>query len=275
MSLWQSILLGLIQGLTEFLPISSSAHLVLAPYLLGWQIPAEIAFVFDILVQVATLAGVVTYFWADLVAIARAVLQGFLQRQPWSTPEARLGWRLVLASLPAGLFGLAIKDHVEAAFANPLATAGFLLVTAGLLLVAERLGQQKRSFEQVTWQDALWVGAFQALSIFPGISRSGATITGGMLRGLERPAAARFSFLMSVPIMFAAGLWALIDLPEAMQAVSLTWNALLPIFLPGLLSAAMAGYLSIRWLLRFLLQRSLVFFAVYCLVISLITYVLS
>lgn len=144
MTLFQSILLGIVQGLTEFLPISSSAHLVIVPYLLNWQIPPEQAFVFDVLVQVATLVAVIAYFWKDLVAIARSVMQGIIQKAPFAKSEARLGWLLILASIPAGLFGLLVKNAVELAFNSPVTTSLFLLVTAGLLVVAELIGKRKR-----------------------------------------------------------------------------------------------------------------------------------
>jgi undecaprenyl-diphosphatase len=259
MSILQSILLGIIQGLTEFLPVSSSAHLVLVPYLLGWEINPEQAFIFDVLVQVATLAAVIVYFWNDLFNILRAVVTGVLQRKPFDDPQARLGWLLVLASVPAGLFGLVVKDAVEAAFNSPTATAFFLFITAGLLLVAERAGKRQRELDTLTWKDALWIGMFQAAAIFPGVSRSGSTIAGGMTRDLLRPAAARFSFLMSVPIMLAAGFLALLDLLEMPGA-----GENLLVFLPGFLAAAVVGYFAIRWLLAYLAHHPLYIFAIYC-----------
>jgi undecaprenyl-diphosphatase len=259
MTIFQSILLGIIQGLTEFLPVSSSAHLVLVPFLLGWKIPADEAFIFNVLVQDGTVVAVIAYFWKDLWAIIRAFLHGIWQRQPFAEHNARLGWYLILATIPAGLLGVLIKDQVEAAFASPTATAFFLLLTAGMLLVAERIGKKSRPIETLTWLDALWMGVAQALAIFPGISRSGATITGGMLRDLDRPSAARFSFLMSVPVMLAAGLLALLDLFDLPNLSSMA----LPVAI-GFFTAAVVGYLSIRWLLDYLARRSLTGFAIYC-----------
>jgi undecaprenyl-diphosphatase len=259
MTLFQSILLGIIQGLTEFLPISSSAHLVIVPYLLGWQIPEVEAFIFNVLVQVATLVAVIIYFWRDLWAIARAFIRGLFQRTPFQDPQARMGWYLILATLPAGILGLLVKDVVEAAFASPMVTAGCLLITAGLLLVAERVGKRSRPLEDMNRKDAVWIGCAQALAIFPGISRSGASITGGMVKDLERPAAARFSFLMSVPIMLAAGLLASLDLLKIPS-----FTALLDVFIPGFLVATLVGYLSIRWLLKYLTRHPLYIFSIYC-----------
>ncbi len=259
MTLLQSILLGIIQGATEFLPISSSGHLVLIPHLLGWEIPAQDAFVFDVLVQVATLAAVIAYFWDDLYAIGRALLQGLWQRQPFAEPQARLGWLLALATIPAGVAYLLFAEAFERAFSNPLMTALFLLGTALLLLVAEKVGQRRRAFAEISWIDALVIGAFQILAILPGISRSGATITGGMVRNLDRPSAARFSFLISLPVMLAAGLIGVLELLQIPHFISL-----LPTYLAGFAAAALVGYIAIRWLLRFLTQRPLYIFAIYC-----------
>jgi len=270
MTVLQSILLGVIQGLTEFLPISSSGHLVIVPYLLGWQIPATDAFVFDVLVQVATLVAVIVYFWNDLIALAKAMLLGLKNKSPMKTPQARLGWNLILATIPAGIIGLLLKDTVENTFANPKLTALALFLTATLLIIAERVGKRDRNLEQLDWKDALWIGFLQVLAIFPGVSRSGATIAGGMTRDLERPTAARFSFLLSIPIMLAAGLLATYDLIRSPYILRL-----LPTFIPGFISAAVVGYLAIRWMLRFLVGHSLYIFAVYCTVMGLLVIVSS
>ncbi len=263
MTLLQSILLGLLQGLTEFLPVSSSAHLVLVPYLLKWQIPPDQAFVFNVLVQVATLFAVIAYFWKDLVEIVLGVISGIFKGKPFDTASARLGWLIVLATIPAGVIGILIKDAIEHAFSSPTITAAFLIVTAGLLLLAEKIGKRQKDLSQISWKDALVIGFAQALATFPGISRSGATIAGAMTRDLQRPAAARFSFLMSIPIMLAAGALETLDMfniPGAGQ-----W---IPVFIPGFIAAAVVGYLSIRWLLKFLVSKPLTIFSVYCLVLG-------
>ncbi len=258
MTILQALILGIVQGLTEFLPISSSAHLVLTPHFLGWDLPTEEAFVFNVLVQVGTLVAVIVYFWKDLLDIAQAVVQGLFKRQPFLSAESRLGWYIILATLPAGLAGLWLKNSVEAAFNSVPATAFFLLGTAGLLVAGEYLGKRQRSLEKLGWTDALVMGIFQALAIFPGISRSGSTISGGMLCGLDRQAAARFSFLMSIPIMLAAGLLSILDLstiPNASQFV--------PALAAGFITSAAVGYLSIRWLLAYLNRHSFYAFAIY------------
>jgi undecaprenyl-diphosphatase len=265
MTILQSIILGIIQGLTEFLPISSSAHLVITPYLLGWTIPAQEGFTFDVLVQLGTLVAVIAYFRHDLWSILRAVFVGIVNRRPFSEPMARLGWLLVLATLPAIIAGVFFKDLVEQAFGSPLAAALFLLVTAALLVVAERIGHRTRQLEAVNWKDALVVGLFQAISLLPGVSRSGATISGGMIRDLDRPTAARFSFLMSVPVFLGAGALAVVDLiklPDAFMQV--------PALVAGFITSMVAGYLSIRWLLGYLAKRSLYSFAIYCVALCLL-----
>jgi undecaprenyl-diphosphatase len=269
MTLLQSIILGIIQGLTEFLPISSSGHLVIVPELLGWQFPAQDAFVFNVLVQVATLIAVIVYFWHDLLEIIKATLNGIRERHPFATPNARMGWYIVLATIPAGLAGLLLNNWVEQAFDNPSVVAIFLMGTAFMLLIAELLGKRQHRKDQLTWLDALWIGIAQSLAIFPGISRSGATITGGMLRNLKRPSAARFSFLISVPIMLAAGLLAIIDLLQIPH-----WATLLPNFIAGFIAAAVVGYLSIRWLLNYLQHKPLYIFAAYCATLSIISLII-
>ena len=266
MNLYQSILLGILQGLTEFIPISSSGHLVIIPYLLNWQIPIEDAFIFDVLVQVATLLAVFVYFWNDLRSILQALLAGTLEGKPFSTPLARLGWYIILATIPAGVIGLAAKEVIEKAFDSPFTSALFLLATAGLLLVAEMAGKRNRALEQISWKDALWIGFCQALAIFPGISRSGSTIVGGMTRNFDRTSAARFSFLTSVPIMLAAGFLAAVDLagqPDMSHKLSIYW--------PGFLTAATTGYLAIRWLLGYLSRHPLYIFSLYCTALALLT----
>jgi undecaprenyl-diphosphatase len=259
MTLLQALVLGLVQGLTEFIPVSSSAHLVLVPWLLGWHFPPEATFVFDVLVQLGTLLAVFAYFWHDLLSIARGVLAGLAQRRPLGSPEARLGWLVVLATVPAVVLGYAFKDFFAGLFSDPASTAALLLVTAGLLVFSEWYGRRLRGLETLTWLDALVVGLMQALAILPGVSRSGATMAGGLARGLDRPAAARFSFLMSVPVMLGAGLVAVNDL----LAIPDFGVYVLPIA-AGFAAAAVVGYACIGWLLGYLGRRTLYAFAAYC-----------
>jgi len=222
-------------------------------------------FVFDILIQVATLAAVIAYFWDDLSSITIAILRGLWQKKPFDNKDARMGWLLGLATVPAGAAYLLFSDTIERAFGSPLATALFLFGTAALLLFAERIGRRDRNFEVIQWIDALVVGSFQVLALFPGISRSGATITGGMVRNLDRLSAARFSFLISFPIMVAAGFIGIVEMIKLPNTISR-----IPMFLPGFVTAAVVGYISIRWLLRFLNKQPLYSFAIYCAVFGII-----
>jgi undecaprenyl-diphosphatase len=259
MTLIQSIILGIIQGLTEFLPISSSAHLVLIPDLLGWHIPEAQVFPFGVLVQMGTIIAVILYFWNDLWKIIKAFVKGLIDRKPFEDPNARLGWYIILATIPAVLSGMLLKSKVEAAFNDPNATAFFLFGTAALLVLAETLGKRTHNLMSMTWFDALWMGLFQAISIFPGISRSGSTIAGGMFRNLDRASAARFSFLMSIPVMLGAGAVSISDVLKVPDLASFV-----PKILVGIVVALLVGYLSIHWLLGFLTKRSFYWFALYC-----------
>jgi undecaprenyl-diphosphatase len=261
MSLLQALILGIVQGATEYIPVSSSAHLVLVPWLLGWP---DSPFTFEVLVQWGTLVGVFVYFWRDLWDIVVSVFVGLARRQPFATASARMGWYIVLGTLPAVVFGLLLKDIFEAAFSEPILVAALLLGTAAILVIAERFGRRERGTRDFGWLDALIVGFWQVAALLPGISRSGATIGGAMLRGFDRPAAARFSFLLSVPALLGAGVLAIGDLLEAGNVL-----ADLPALAVGFVAAAVTGYACIRWLLSYLQRRSLMVFAVYCVLFSL------
>jgi len=263
MTLLQALILGIVQGLTEFLPVSSSAHLVLVPHLLGWNLAKEFVFPFDVLVQLGTLAAVIVYFRKDLAEIVKSVIRGLQRRQPFKEVPARIGWLAILATIPAGILGLLFKDKVETAFHSATATSLFLFVTAGLLLAAEFIGKRKKDFEKLTVLDALWIGIFQAISIFPGVSRSGSTIAGGMMRNLDRKSSGQFSFIMAIPIFLAAGflgIKALFGLPKL--------ASYLPALLIGFFAAGIVGFFAIRWLLGYITNHSLLPFAGYCLVLG-------
>lgn len=270
MTAFQAFILGIVQGITEFLPVSSSGHLVLTPYILDWHIPEEQVFVFDVLVQIGTLVAVIAYFWKDLWAILRVTATTFWKPGAFQQDEVRLGAYLIVATIPAVLFGVLFKDAVEAAFSNPSFTIAALIFTALLLNAAERASKRTRTMDEIGWTDALLVGIFQVLALFPGVSRSGATISGGMFRNLDRASAARFSFLMAVPVMLGAGGLALFDL----FAVPDMEAFLVPMGI-GFITAGVVGYFSIRWLLRYLTHNSLTTFSIYLIVISTLILVLK
>jgi undecaprenyl-diphosphatase len=275
MSPLQSLFLGLVQGLTEFIPVSSTAHLILVPWLLGWTLDANTAFVFDVLLQLGTLVSAVVYFWRDLWNILRAVLGGLRRGQPFASTDARLGWLIVIGTLPAGIIGLTFKDFFEGLHEQPVIVAGILLAAAALLFVSDRLGQHTRNAASLTWLDAFIIGCAQALALLPGISRSAATISGALLRNMERPAAARFSFLLMIPAMLGANVVAVRDLMAIPH-----FTTYLPSLGMGFIAAAVVGYACIHWLLSYLARQSLRVFAWYrigfgafCLVAALLSMV--
>lgn len=265
MTIIQAIILGIVQGLTEFLPISSTAHLVIVPFLFKWDLNPDFVMVFNTLIQLGTLVAVIIYFWHDLLTIAKAWFQGIKQRQLFKDPDSKLGWLLILATIPAGILGLLLQSKVREVMGSAVATAIFLFVTAALLTVTELWSRQTRDMTHLTPLDAGIIGLFQAVAIFPGISRSGATISGGMWRGLKRESAARFSFLMSIPVMLAAGL---LEVVELFEIPGLT--AMIPQLLFGFVVAGIFGYFSIRWFLGYLKRKSLLPFAVYCAVLAIL-----
>ncbi len=261
MNIFQAFLLGIIQGLTEFIPVSSSAHLLIAQKLLGIA-SSDAIFSFMVLVQLGTLLALIIYFWKDLLAIVVETLKNLGGLRNFNTlPEnAKLGWYIVIATLPALVAGFLLKDLVELLFKTPLLEAAIRLFTAAILLtLAERLTSKKRQLSSMTWFDAFFIGLMQIIAVFPGASRSGTTISGGMFRGFDRPAAARFAFLMSVPVMLAAGGYEMLDV---LKMPGLT--NFLPLLAVGFLTAAVVGWLAIRWLLQYLNRHSLAVFAAYC-----------
>jgi len=263
----QAIILGVLQGITEFLPISSSGHLVILPYFLNWQLPAKEMFIFNVLVQIGTLVAVIFYFRKELIAIISGFLKQLFAGTPFATHEARMGWLLITATIPAGLAGIFLQDIVEDAFTSPLFAGIALIATAALMFAAEMISQRVGNSQDITLVDSLVMGLMQALALFPGISRSGSTISGGMMRHLKRSAAGKFSFLMSIPIMLAAG-----GLSTYQMVTEVTnLSEFLPIMAIGFLTAMVVGYIAIRWLLKFLTKHSLIYFSIYCAVLGVIT----
>lgn len=256
MSVLEAIILGIIQGATEFLPVSSSGHLVLFPAIFGLTQPSLNIIA---VAHLGTLVAVLIYFRFELWAIVTAVLAGLWRRSPLDTLDARLGWYIAIGSIPAATAGLLLEDVFDEIFGNPTAAAFFLLVTALLLVLGERMLTGVKSLSTMTWPDAIIIGFFQMLALFPGISRSGSTITGGLWRGLNRETAARYSFLLGVPAILGAGLLSIIDLAQS-GTLSLEW----PVLLAAFLSAAIVGYACIYFLLAWLRSHSLYIFAAYC-----------
>ena len=267
MSLLQAFILGIIQGLTEFIPVSSTAHLLIGQKVLG--LPANDAmFSFLVLVQIGTIISLFVYFWKDLISILVDTLKnlGGLRDFPSLPDNAKMGWYIMIATVPALLAGYLLKDAVEALFRLPLLEAAIRLFSAAVLLsLAEWLTQKDRQLDSMSWLDALVVGLFQIIAVFPGASRSGSTISGGMFRGFDRPSAARFAFLMSVPVMLAAGVYEMLDVIHMPGLAEF-----LPALAVGFITAAIVGWLAVRWLLSFLGKHSLYAFSIYCAVVGII-----
>ena len=254
MSILYALILGIIEGLTEFIPVSSTAQMLVGQTLL--RIPASDAMTaFLAVVQLGPLVALILYFFKDLWRLVGA----FFAR-PFSTPDNRLAWYVIIATIPALLVGFLLRDAVEALFRQPLLEAAIRMFSAAVLLtLAELIGKRTHSLDRMNWLDALIVGLFQILAVFPGASRSGATISGGMLRGLDRPAAARFAFLMAAPVLLAAGGY------ESLKLLKLpNLGSLAPAFAVGMLVAGVVGWFSIKWLLGYLNRHSLYVFAIYC-----------
>jgi undecaprenyl-diphosphatase len=264
MTALQAFLLGIIQGLTEFIPVSSTAHLLISQSILN--IPADDAmFSFLVIVQLGTIVSLFAFYWKDLISILKATLN-FKQ----ATPERDLGIYIVVATIPALIAGYLLKDAIEELFKQPLLEASIRLFSAAILLtLAEWLTKKSRSLESMTWLDALIVGLFQIIAVFPGASRSGSTISGGMFRGFDRPSAARFAFLMSVPVMLAAGGYEMLDVLKMPDL-----GEFLPLLAVGFVTAAIVGWFAIKWLIDYLSKHSLYVFAAYCAVVGTIVFFL-
>jgi len=256
-SCWHALVLGVVQGLTEFLPISSSAHLKVVPVLLGWGDPGVS---FTAVIQLGSIVAVFAYFWSDLQQVGRAIVRA-LRHGQWANPSARLGVAMAVGTLPILVAGLAIKrwlpDYDNSPLRSMASIAIVSIVMAALLALAEWVGRRSRVLEQVGVRDGVLVGLAQALALVPGVSRSGSTLTAALLTGWKRDAAARFSFLLGLPAITLAGL------AELKDALATPANGgALPLFV-GLLSAGVVSWLAIAWLLRYLQRHGTWVFVLY------------
>jgi undecaprenyl-diphosphatase len=255
-SVFEAIVLGITQGLTEFLPISSTAHLRIVPAFAGWEDPGA---AFTAVVQLGTMAAVVIYFRRDLLRIGLAWLRSLRDESVRRTLDARLGWYIFIGTIPIGIFGLIFKDQIESG-ARDLYLIGSALIVLGLLLLAaERAASHERPLERITTRDGLLIGLAQALALVPGVSRSGSTITAGLFLGFDRPSAARFSFLLSVPAVVLSGLFEFASILDGSEDTQAGLGALAI----ATLMAFVVGYASIAWLLRYLVRHSTIVFVIY------------
>ena len=260
----QAALVGLLQGLTEFIPISSSAHLELAPWIAGWEPDGLVgSLAFDVFLHLGTLVALLAYFARDWVRYAAAWVASLRERRIGDDPDRRIAWLLLAATIPAAVIGFALEGLIADAFhgdSDParLAIAGFLVLGAAALWLADRLGSRSRELDAITAPTALTIGFSQALALLPGISRSGATITAGLALGLTRESAARFSFLLATPITLGAGLYG----SRRLLTEAHTGTEWLAIGV-GFVVAALSGLLAIGFLLAWLRRRSVTAFSVY------------
>ena len=256
-AIWRDFVLGVVQGLTEFLPISSTAHLKVVPVLVGWGDPGVSAIA---VIQLGSIAAVIAYFRVDLAGVARGI-SGALRRGQWREPEARLGIAMAIGTIPILLAGLVIKAYWPGYETSPLrsvpAIAVVSIVMALLLALAERLGPRSKDIAKVQGRDGLVVGVAQALALIPGVSRSGSTLTASLFDSWKRPDAARFSFLLGIPAITLAGL---VELRSAFTELSV--GGVLPL-LVGIVTAAVVSWLAIDWLLKYLQRHSTWIFVVY------------
>ena len=261
---WHALVLGIVQGLTEFLPISSTAHLKVVPVLLGWGDPGV---AFTAVIQLGSIAAVLGYFRKDLAEVGAGVARAFRHGQ-WNDPPARLGVAIALGTVPILLAGLAVKVLLPGYETSPLRSLTSIaivsIVMALLLAVAELAGRRRRLLEAVTPRDGLLVGLAQALALIPGVSRSGSTLTASLFDGWRRADAARFSFLLGIPAITLAGL---VELKTAFGSVAT--GGVIPM-LVGIAAAAVVSWLAIAWLLRFLQQNSTWIFVIYRLLFGLV-----
>jgi undecaprenyl-diphosphatase len=254
LSFFQAIVLGVTQGLTEFLPISSTAHLRIVPAFAGWRDPGA---PFTAVVQLGTMAAVLIYFRRDLWRIARTWVLSLRQPELRGERDARLGWYLVLGTVPIAILGFAFKGPIEHGARNLYVIGSALIVFGLVLLAADRAGRHSRSLEEIDTRDGIFIGLAQALALIPGVSRSGATISAGLLRDFDRVSAARFSFLLSVPAVVLSGLF------ELRKFVGHGANTSGGALVVATLLAFLVGYASIAFLLRFLVTHTTLPFVVY------------
>ncbi len=255
MDLLQAIILGIVQGLAEPLPISSSGHLILVPWLIGWP---EHSLTFDVALHGGTALAFIVYFWRDWISLIGAFFAGLASRDFYSDYQRRLSLYILVATIPGAVFGVILESTVENAIRTPLLVAVLLMAMGVVLYVADHVSSRKRTINQLNMGDALIIGFSQALALIPGVSRSGITITAGLLRGVNRADSARFSFLLSGPIVTGAFLYNMAKMIRG----GFPADERVP-FIVGIAVAAVVGYAAISFLLGYLQKRSLTLFVVY------------
>ena len=260
----QALVMGLVQGLTEFLPVSSSGHLIVVPELLGWRDPFIDSLAFSVMLHIATLAALLVYFRAEWLRIVPAGLAALRDRSFRGDPDRKLAWLLALTTIPAIVAGVLLNDPIENAFREARLVAVTLVIGAVILWLADRWGSQRREIADVGVGTALAIGVAQAVALVPGISRSGISISAGLFAGLTREAAARFSFLMATPVTALAGAWEVRKLLTGEAGVDVSIGPLVV----GMVAALVSGLFAIAILLRFVRTHSLGVFIVYRVILA-------
>ncbi|SKB10435.1 undecaprenyl-diphosphate phosphatase [Aeromicrobium choanae] len=254
MDLLRSVILGIVQGLTEFLPISSSAHLAIVPQLLGWEDPGA---AYTAVVQIGTELAVILYFWRDIWTIGSGWVRGVFSAKARQAPEWRMGWFIIIGSLPIVILGLLLEDLIDREFRN-LWFIGTMLIVLGLVLgLAERIGRKTKPIGDLSTRDAILLGVAQACALVPGVSRSGATISMGLFLGYERQAATRYAFLLAIPAVVGAGVYKLKDIPGGENAYGIGPT------LVGTVVSFVVGLAVIHWLLQYVSNHSYKPFVIY------------
>lgn len=271
MLILQAILLGIIQGATEFIPVSSSAHLIIIPWLFGWKDAALTSLTFDVALHIGTLIAVLVYFAGEWVRLIRAGIASLLERKIGNDPDRRLAWYILIGTIPGGLAGVFGEKKIEALFHQPgvqIQTSAMIVMAVIIALLgtalyfADKLASHARKLEKYTLKDVILIGLAQGLAIFPGVSRSGSTMTAALALGSERESAAKFSFLLSAPIIAGAGAKSLVELFKGIStgAIASSETILFPI---GVIVAAVSGFVCIRFMLHFLQRNSTRVFVYY------------
>jgi len=268
MSWLQVVVLSIIQGLTEFLPVSSSGHLAIASKLF---FQGDAGASFTAVSQLGTESAVLVYFFRDIVRILKAWFNGLLVKAHRDNPDYRLGWYVIIGSLPIAVLGLLFKDLIRSDVRNLWVIATAMLVFSAVIAAAEYFSRQDRHIGQLTWRDGLFVGIAQCLALVPGVSRSGATISAGLIRGLDRPLSARFGFLLAIPAVFASGIF---SLPDAFHPVSEGMSATGAQLAVSVVITFVIGFAAVAWLLRFLTHHAMYWFVGYRVILALTLMVL-
>lgn len=271
MLIFQAIILGIVQGLAEFIPISSSAHLIIVPWFFQWDDPVLDSLTFDVALHMGTLVALLLFFGPEWIRLIRAGVASIVERKIGGDPDRKLAWLILIGTIPGGIAGVVGESKITELFHKPNApiqpaamiVLAILMALLGLaLFVAERIARHLRGMESITLKDAVLIGIAQAFAIFPGVSRSGSTITAGLALGLQRESAARFSFLLSAPIIAGAGAKSLYDIVKEIGAGTIAPNELV-LFPIGVVVAGVSGYLCIKYLLRYLQSHSTDIFVYY------------